>query len=185
MRHASWPAGLSLLAGALLTGGCTTPAGAQSPPTGPRAERPAALRDAGPHAKLILDPVSVGGAPNRNVADALGLLLESYGMQNHDTTDSSITPPPDADWDAIGTAFGAFIRDHKPAGDYALYAEYLGTPKTGPQEVRWLIVTAAGDLLLSDRQAPTDADFKRTAARDPDPMGCSMLVAERVFSQLQ
>jgi len=184
MRHTPWFAGLSLLAGSLLTGGCAAPAGAQTQPTGPQAERLAALRDAGPQAKLILYPVAVGGAPNRNVADALGLVLESYGMQNHDTTDSAFTPPKDAEWDAIGTAFAAFIKEHQPAGDYALYAEYLGTPKTGPKEVRWLIVTAAGDLVCSDRQTPADADFKRTAARDPDPMGCSVLVAERVFSQL-
>jgi hypothetical protein len=50
--------------------------------------------------------------------------------------------------------------------------------------VRFVVANAAGEIVLSDRQTPKDRDFKRTAARDPDPMGCSVLVATRLFSRM-
>jgi hypothetical protein len=36
--------------------------------------------------------------------------------------------------------------------------------------------------VLQDHQTPADPTFKRTAGRDPDPLGCSMLVGERLFA---
>jgi hypothetical protein len=118
------------------------------------------------------------------VADVLGLVLEKYGMENLDAVDTPFVPGDDTPWEQTPTRFAAFVKQTRPKSDYALYAEYLGDPKSGPTEVRWLIVKADGTLVLSDRQTPADADFKRIAARDPDPMGCSTLVAERLVSQL-
>jgi len=143
----------------------------------------AAFKSAGPQAKLMIYPVQVLGRPSRNVADAVGLVLEKYGMKNLDATDAAFTPPDGVAWDQLAPAFGDFLKNQKPNADFALYAEYLGNPKTGPTEVRWLIVDAQGRLVLSDRQTKTDRDFKRTAGRDPDPMGCSVCVAERLFSR--
>lgn len=142
-----------------------------------------ALKDAGLKAELTLYPVQVLGRADANVAQALGLVLESYGMEAHDVADAGFTPAPEATWEARCTAFGDFVRERKAKGS-ALYAEYLGEPRQGPTEVRWVIVDAGGQVLISDRQTPKDPDFKRTAARDPDPMGCSMLVGERLFGQL-
>lgn len=141
------------------------------------------LKEAGVKAELTLYPVQVRGRPDTNVAQVLGLVLESYGMTAHDVADAAFAPATDATWEARGTAFGDFVRERKAKG-YALYAEYLGEPHQGPTEVRWVIVDAAGQVVISDRQTPEDADFKRTAARDPDPMGCSVLVGERLFGQL-
>lgn len=157
---------------------------AQTPADPAQAARLQALRSAGPKAALALCPIQVRGKPDRQVADVLGLVLEKYGMDRLEALDTAFTPPPDTPWEQMPAAFAEFLARRPPASDYVLYAEYLGEPKTGPTEVRFLVTDAAGHLLLTDRQTPADADFKRTAARDPDPMGCSVLVAKRLFSQL-
>ncbi len=147
------------------------------------AERIAALKAAGPGAKVAIYPVIVQGRPNRMVADALGLVLEKYGMGNIDAVDGNFMPRSGQAWENTAIAFGDYVKANPAKGDYGLLAEYVGSPKTGPTEVRWLIVDRNGKLVVSDRQTKSDADFKRTAARDPDPMGCSLLVGERVFSR--
>ena len=138
----------------------------------------------GPKAALTLYPVQVLERPDRNVADALGLILEKFGMENLDSVDSAFVPQAGRSWDEVARDFAEFVKQSPPKSAYALYAEYLGDRQRGPTEVRWVVTDVAGNLVLTDRQTPNDADFKRTASRDPDPMGCSVLVAERLFSQL-
>jgi hypothetical protein len=112
----------------------------------------------------------------------LGLVLEKFGMTNLDTSTAAFTIADGRSWSETSSEFAAFVKQNPPATKYSIYAEYLGDPQRGPTEVRWLIVDSAGALVLSDTQSPADADFRRTAGRDPDPMGCSVLVAERYFS---
>jgi hypothetical protein len=149
-----------------------------------QAQRLAELKKAGPHAALVLLPVQVQGQPSRKVAEVLGLVTESYGMDNLDAPEAEFAPPADTPWEQVPARLGEFLKQNRPKGDYVLYAQYLGEPKSGPTEVRFVVLDAAGQAVLVDRQSPKDADFKRTAARDPDPMGCSVLVADRLFSQL-
>ncbi len=164
--------------------GVAPAAQAQSQPGADAAQRLAALQAAGPAATLTIYPVRVVGKPNRNVGDAVGLMLEKHGMSNLESAAGEFNPAADTTWEEMPARFGEFLKQNPPKTAYALYAEYLGEPKTGPTEVRWLIADASGQLVIRDRQTPKDADFKRTAGADPDPMGCSALVAERVFSQL-
>lgn len=162
---------------------CSLAATAARAADNPAPDSAAAFKSAGPEAKLLIYPVQVIGRPDRNVADAVGLILEKYGMKDLDATDAAFTAPDGLPWDQLAPAFGDFVKKQKPNGDYALYAQYLGNPKSGPTEVRWVVVDAQGRLVLSDRQTKTDRDFKRTAGRDPDPMGCSICVADRLFSR--
>ena len=174
----------SALCAALLLSGAATWLHAQPAPDADAAQRLAELKKAGPHAALVLLPVQVQGQPNRKVAEVLGLVTEAYGMDNLDAPDADVAPPADTAWEQIPARLDEFLTQNPPQGDYVLYAQYLGEPKAGPTEVRFVVVTAAGQTVLVDRQTPNDAVFKRTAARDPDPMGCSVLLADRLFSQL-
>lgn len=148
----------------------------------PDAARLSRLQSSGLDARILIFPARVLDRADANVADVLGLVLENHGLMSHDVVDVAFDTKTPSDWDATMEAFKAFIANSKLKGDYALYAEYLGTPKTGPTEVRWVLTDTAGAVVISDRQTPDSRDFKRIAARDPDPMGCSMLVAERLFS---
>lgn len=151
------------------------------------AQQPAALQQLekeGVTASMAIYPVGVLARPDQNVADVLGLLLEKQGMTALETDLPAFVPPAGQAWEAATASFADFVEQSPPKSAYALYAEYLGDPRTGPTAVRWTIVSRAGAVLLHDEQAPADSDFKATAARDPDPMGCSMLVARRLFKRL-
>jgi hypothetical protein len=138
------------------------------------------LKSAGVKAPITILPVVVTERPHRQVADALGLVLEKSGFDSLTPTDAEFAPPAGTTWDNVPAALAAWLKQNSPSTDNTLFEEYVGTPQTGPKEVRFVIVHRDGALVLSDRQTPADADFKRTAGADPDPMGCSVLVGERV-----
>ena len=144
----------------------------------------ATLAATGPDAALAIYPVRVLGRPDRMVRDALGLVLEHHGMTCLEAQEEAFEPANGGDWADVAAQFTGFLQHTPPKATYALYAEYLGDPRTGPTEVRWLLAERSGTVLISDRQTRKDPDFKRTAARDPDPLGCSTLVVKRVFSQV-
>ncbi|MBL8751397.1 MAG: hypothetical protein JNK78_19725 [Planctomycetes bacterium] len=153
----------------------------QDPETAARRD---ALHAAGVAAPLVLHPIVVLGRPDSRVAEALGLVLEKQGMSDLDVAAVPFAPPKDTKWDDVPALFGAHVAalGGEAAKRHHLYAEFLGTPKTGPEEVRFVVADGAGHVVIVDRQTPADAAFKRTAAKDPDPLGCSMLVADRLFA---
>lgn len=142
-----------------------------------------AVQRAGLAAPLTLFPVRVLGRPDTNVAEALGLVLERQGMSDLQLASAPFVAE-DADWATLPTRFAAHVQAQakvEGAPRASLYAEFLGDQKQGPTEVRFVLVDALGEVVLIDRQLPGDAAFKRTAGRDPDPLGCSRLCAERLF----
>ena len=160
--------------------------GAQDPAVEPaQAARRTSLHAAGVKAPLLLMPVRLLGRTDPNVTEVLGLLLEQRGMHDLQVA-STAFDAKDTAWDAVPAALAAHLRTRGGAAEpaaarHALYAEFLGDPKRGPTEVRFVVVDAQGELVLADRQKPADAAFRRTAGRDPDPLGCSQLVVERLF----
>jgi hypothetical protein len=173
-------------AGLLLLVACSSqePPAAALPPQ--QQQRLDALHTAGRTSPFVLHPVRVLGRPDARVAEALGLVLEARGMSELEPLPVGFEPAADAAWPDIVVAFAAHAQSAPPRADapgrHHLYAEFLGTPKTGPTEVRFAVVDAAGRLVFDDRQTPADAAFRRTAAKDPDPMGCATLVADRLFT---
>jgi hypothetical protein len=161
-----------------------SPAAAQEPPPVPTpvANARQALAEAGVRAPLTLLPARVLGSPSANVAEVLGLVLERFGMADLQVAEAAFDAG-DAAWDAVPALLAAHVRAASPTSGprWWLYAEYLGDPRSGPSEVRFVVVDATGQLALCDRQTAADAAFARTAARDPDPLGCSALVGERLF----
>ena len=139
------------------------------------------LKAAGTNVTLAIFPVRVLERPDRNVADALGLVLEKAGMGKLDVSTSTFESDKGSNWQQTTHKLSEHIKQNPLKADYALYSEFLGTPRTGPTEVRWLIADASGEIVLSDVQKPDDSDFQRTAGRDRDPLGCASLVSERVF----
>ncbi len=141
------------------------------------------LRAAGVAAPLALHPIRVLGRADGTAAEALGLVLERHGMPALEVAVAEFDAK-DLAWDAVPAAFGAHVRaaaGPAAAGGHALYAEFLGDPRSGPTEVRFVVVDAAGALVIADRQTPADATFRRTAGADPDPLGCASCVGERLF----
>jgi hypothetical protein len=154
---------------------CATDAG--SPPGPQDSPSLAALRAAGLDAEVAVFPVRLLGAPDRDVGDALGLLLEKRGMTK--LSSAGEFAPTAEDWDSVVAQLAARVREHPPAARYALYAEFLGTPATGPTEVRFAVVDSHGEVVLKDQQTPADSAFRRALSKHPEPMTCCAFVAER------
>jgi len=159
-----------------------TGANKQVPPE--QQKRFEAMRTKGTQASLTVFPVVMGdsAAFNKDVADVVALLLEKAGMTNLETTDAVVRLPKEAAFDQAAELFGEFVRKNPIETDYALYAEFVGTPTTGPKEIRGVIVDRTGQSVWVDRQTQADRDFKRAKLRDP--MTCCMFLAERLRTQL-
>jgi hypothetical protein len=141
-----------------------------------------AMQAKGTQASLTVFPVVMVDSALKDVADVLALLLEKAGMTNLETTDAVFRLPTEATFDQAAELFGEFVRKSSIETDYALYGEFVGTPETGPKEIRGIIVDKAGQSVLVDRQTPADRDFKR--AKPDCPMTCCLFLAERVRTQL-
>lgn len=173
-----------LLGGLLACSSAQEPQAPAAPADPAQAQRLAALHAAGASAPFVLHPVQLLARPDTRVAQALGLVLERSGMTDLDVAAVPFVVPADAKWDAVPAQLAAHVQAQPrdaAAQHYHLYAQFLGTPRTGPEEVRFVVVDAAGAVVLVDRQTPADRAFQRTAGRDPDPLGCATLVGDRLF----
>ncbi|MFZ0033934.1 MAG: hypothetical protein WAK60_02955 [Sedimentisphaerales bacterium] len=180
---------ICLIAAASMLWATLLPAQATSDVNSAQAQHLAKIKKCDPNnVSLAMLPVQIWFKhpmiTSRMVADVLGVVAESYGMNNLDALDVEFTPPADATWEQVPVHLAEFLKKNPPKSEYVLYAQYLGNPNGEPTEIRFVVTDAAGNLVLSDRQTDKDEDFKRTVAKDPDAMGCSALVAERLFSRL-
>jgi hypothetical protein len=119
------------------------------------------------------------------LADLLGLVLESGGMNNLDALYTEFNPPADMAWEKTPTQLAEFLKNNPVKNKYVLFSQCIGDWTSGPpSEIRFVVTDAAGNLVLADRQTSKDENFKKMLDADPDPMGFSALVAERFFTLL-
>ena len=152
---------IAALWAALLLGCGVRPLLAQAPSdvNSAQAQRLAKMKKCDPNnVSLAMLPVKIWVkhpmVTSHKVADALGLVAESYGMNNLDALDAEFIPPADAAWEQVPAHLAEFLKKNPPKSDYVLYAQYLGDPNIGrgPTEVRFVVMDAAGNLVLADRQ---------------------------------
>ena len=138
------------------------------------------FRAAGKGAALTVVSARLGGQTVPQVGEVVGLMLERAGMTAVETSEVAFVPPEVAGLDETARAFGEFVRGGGGgvATEYALFADFMGTPKSGVQEVRGVVVNRAGEMVWQDRQVKGDADFDRVSPREP--MQCCQLLVERL-----
>lgn len=147
--------------------------------------RLAKLRKLGTGAALTILPVLLQEQEglNKEVADVVGLLLEKQGrMRDVRTVNIVFEPPPNTPTDQVPPLLARWVANQRFETGYVLWAQVLGTPKTGVREIRVTIVTRTGELVWSDRQTPKHQTFQRIGPHNP--MTCAMLIAERVQAAL-
>ncbi|MBN2474930.1 MAG: hypothetical protein JXB62_10010 [Pirellulales bacterium] len=128
-----------------------------------------------PQTKLVSD------LPKR-VAAVVGLMLERAGVEDVELSDTLFTSPETDDVGQIAADFAKLIREKPPETQYALYAEILGTPQTGPRQIRTILVDRDGKVILAARDdEKTYADTGKV--RPKDPMTCSLFVANKLRKQ--
>ncbi|MEZ5964868.1 MAG: hypothetical protein R3F56_13565 [Planctomycetota bacterium] len=156
-------------------------AGAQDAVQG---ERLAAARQLGLDMAIAIYPVHLLGGANRDVGDALGLVLEKRGLPNLTPSETVFASADSSDWTATVGAFGTHVRTH-PQAPYALFAAIAGTPKTGPEAVRYALVDARGEVVLQAESTRADATFVRAMGPRAEPMTCCLYVRDRLAEALR
>jgi hypothetical protein len=147
------------------------------------AKRLEALERSGPNAGITIFPVLLGNRVFPQVAEVLGLFLERGGMEKLEVSSQEFQRPEEAAVEQVAAAFGDFVRRNPIRTEYALYAEFLGSPGAGFTEVRGILVDRAGNTVWTDRQTPDAEEFRK---RNPkEPMECAILLVARLREILQ
>ena len=165
-------------------GACATPpeSTANRKATPEQETRLTAFRQQEANASITVLPVRTGNTPRADVADVVGLILEQRGMTNLEASESAFHPPADRAFEQYDEPLGAFLKDHPIETDYAIYAEFVGSPGKGVDEVRAVVVDRTGQLVWMDRQTQDSRDFKRI--KPGCPMTCCQLLTDRIAKQL-
>ncbi len=175
-------AGMGLI---LLAAGAGVLPIAAAPQAGPEAElrqkRLELMKSKGPDLSLTILPVRLAGQSWDRVTEVVGLLLEQQGLKNVELGKKPFAPPA-TNLDGLAAAVGVFVKSNAVATGYALYAEFNGNQQTGLNEMRAVVVDAAGAPVWTDRLTAEDDAFKK--AGNAEPLTLAVLLIERLKPQL-
>jgi hypothetical protein len=112
------------------------------------------------------------------VAEVAATLLESAGMQEIEVGEEMFWPPETDEVEKIATEFGKFASGQKLKTEYALFGQIVGTPKTGPREIRVIVVDKTGKVIFVDRA--DEKAFSRATIKPDCPMTCTVFLVNRL-----
>ncbi len=131
---------------------------------------------------MIKPQLDIGAEFPRRIAAVLGLFLEKAGLEQIDLGEATFESPDTDDMQRLGADFGRFVVKQKIETEHALYCEILGTPQTGPKEIRTVLVDRRGKVLMADRD--DDKTYAQTTqVRPKDPMSCCIFMAYKMKRQ--
>jgi len=145
-------------------------------------ERMAVMKSRGPEASLTIFPLEVVGTPYERVSEIVALLFERQGLKNIELAKTAFQPGALTSMEPLAGTLGDFVKKNPIATEYALYAQYPGSPQSGINGIRAVIVDKTGAVVWTDSLGPDDQPVKNVM--DRDPMGFSLLLAERVVPRL-
>jgi tetratricopeptide (TPR) repeat protein len=141
------------------------------------------MKSKGVDASLTILPVRLMGEPEGRVSEIVGALLEQQGLKNIELGKTAFIPVSKLSLDKLADSAGTFVKNHPPATEYVLYAEMNGDmQKHSIDEIIGIVVDKTGALVWTDLLGPQDEAFKQVG--DPDPLGFSMLLAQRLGPQM-
>ena len=126
------------------------------------------------NSSVTVYPIGMLGQPNAQVGKVVVMMLERGGLERVELGAHA--------YEGDAAAFSAFAAKQKIETDYALYGEYIGTPKRGVDEVRGVLVDAQGNVVWKETQKRGDKAFDR--AKPKDPMSCTTLLVKRLSGPL-
>ena len=112
------------------------------------------------------------------VSEIAALLLERAGMEELELGKASFRPPATDDVAKIAAEFGKFAKAQELKTEYALFGQFVGTPRTGPQEIRSVVVHKTGKVIFADR-ADKEA-FAQAKIKPENPMTCTIFLVNRL-----
>jgi hypothetical protein len=143
------------------------------------------LKKAGPDAAVLVYPALVNNETDRKCGEHLAAMLNEGGLCRAKLAEAEprFKPEPGPDeqkrlWD-VARAFQDYVRDNPPETEYALYADYLFSPRTkAAHAVHFIICDRAGDWIIVDFQNSHWEDFQSIDPKTRDD--CNRLVVRRL-----
>ena len=154
-------------------------------------QRQQALREAARTAKLVVLPVRLSDKElSREGATHLAKLLSEQKLCQADVLDTPLyleVPPSRNEqkmlW-ALARAFRDQVRQDPPEADYALYADYMFSPRDGRvRAVHYVVCDRDGEWVMVDFQNDHWEDFQSVAPKTMED--CNRLVAKRFAGYLR
>ncbi|MBN2292172.1 MAG: hypothetical protein JXM70_07090, partial [Pirellulales bacterium] len=99
-------------------------------------------------------PISVKPGKNMSLdfrttgATVVGAFLERSDLKDVQLGQSEFVPPDTDDVTEIAADFGRFVGKHPIKTKYALFAQFVGTPKTGAKAIVTIVVDRKGKVVL-------------------------------------
>ena len=138
-----------------------------------------------PEVSVTVFPVGIkpdqGPGPEsaKRIAAVMALWLEKAGVEDLELAETKFDSPETNDVAQVAAAFAKAVREKPIKTEYAVYGEILGTPKTGPREIRTIVVDKQGKVLLAARDDPRT--YTRTGDMVPKcPMTCTLFMAKKL-----
>jgi len=141
------------------------------------------MKSRGVDASLTILPVRLNDEPFERVSEVVGALLEQQGLKNIELGKSAFVRTTKPGLQALADSVGKFVKSHPPSTEYVLYAEMnVDMQKHSIDELIGIVVDKAGAVVWTDLLGPQDEAFKQVG--DPDPMGFSVLLVQRLGPQM-
>ncbi|MEI8046520.1 MAG: tetratricopeptide repeat protein [Bacteroidota bacterium] len=141
------------------------------------------MKSKGVDASLTILPVRLLGGPEGRVSEVIGVILEEQGLKSIELSNTVYDPANRPGLNALADSVGKFVKALTITTDYVLYAEMNGEPQNHQiEELRGIVVDKTGAVVWTDFLDTRDEVFKQV--EDPDPMGYSVLLAQRLGPQM-
>jgi hypothetical protein len=141
------------------------------------------MKSKGVDASLTILPVRLIDEPFERVSEVVGAVLEQQGLKNIELGKVAFVRTTKPGLQALADSVGKFVKRHPVKTDYVLYAEMNGDrQKHQIDELAGIVVDRAGAVVWTEALTSKDEVFRKV--EDPDPMGFSMLLVQRLSPQM-
>ena len=116
---------------------------------------------------------------SERLAAAVGRFVEIAGVEEIELAALKFRPTEKDDMAAVASELAKFVQDNSIGTQYVLYSEIHGTPQSGLEEIRTVVVDKAGNVILADRD--DKSTYARTSRIVPkNPMTCCLFVSKKL-----
>jgi len=127
---------------------------------------------------IITPSKNIAASIPGRIAEVVGMFLERANMEQVELGEATFSPHDSDNLSQIAAGFGQFVTKQPLKTEYALFGQFMGTPATGPQEIRTVVVDKTGAVVFADqadKQALSHSKIK------PDcPLECSLFLVDRL-----
>jgi hypothetical protein len=114
----------------------------------------------------------------KRVGVVVATFLERAGLEDLAVAETTFNPPETDDVTKIAEAFGNQVAAKPIETDCAVFAQFVGTRKTGVEAIRTIVVDKSGRVVFAESAGK--AQLEKAPLPPKDPMTCCLFVSRRL-----